>query len=114
MTHDWRGSLIILSKQGTDFDPPFYQDVTAADLRVAVDYFIAYGDETIDTTTSSSVLTGWKVEGVKINCQGDQDTFGVEKYTTVDVPTDRGFCSCERAPDFKAARAGHFRKEMTS
>jgi hypothetical protein len=44
-THDWRGPIVVLRQPGTEIDPRFYEDVTAADLRIAVDYFLSYGRE---------------------------------------------------------------------
>jgi len=43
MTHDWRGPIVVMRQPGTATDPLVYEDMTAADLRVAVDYFVAYG-----------------------------------------------------------------------
>ena len=43
MTHDWRGPIVVMRQPGTDVDPRVYEDMTAADLRVAVDYFLYYG-----------------------------------------------------------------------
>jgi hypothetical protein len=42
MTHDWRGPIVVLRQPGTEIDPRFYEDVTAADLRIVVDYFLSY------------------------------------------------------------------------
>lgn len=43
MAHDWRGPIVVMRQPGTAVDPLVYEDMTAADLRVAVDYFVAYG-----------------------------------------------------------------------
>lgn len=43
MGHDWRGPLVVMRQPGTRVDPLVYEDVRAGDLRVAVDYFLAYG-----------------------------------------------------------------------
>jgi hypothetical protein len=43
MTHDWRGPIVAMRQPGTAIDPLFYEDIKAADLRVAIDYFLAYG-----------------------------------------------------------------------
>jgi len=43
MTHDWRGPIVVMRQPGTAIDPIFYEDISAADLRVAVDYFLSYG-----------------------------------------------------------------------
>lgn len=41
--HDWRGPIVVMRQPGTAIDPLFYEDITAGDLRVAVDYFFSYG-----------------------------------------------------------------------
>ena len=43
MTHDWRGPILVMRQPGTEIDPDFYEDVTAAELRIVVDYFLSYG-----------------------------------------------------------------------
>jgi hypothetical protein len=43
MTHDWRGPIVVIRQPGTAIDPRFYKDISAADFRVAVDYFLSYG-----------------------------------------------------------------------
>lgn len=43
MTHDWRGSLVAMRQPGTAVDPLIHEDIRAADLRVAIDYFLSYG-----------------------------------------------------------------------
>ena len=42
MTHDWRGPIVVMRQPSTVIDPRFYEDIRAADLRVAVDYFLSY------------------------------------------------------------------------
>ena len=43
MTHNWCGPIVAMRQPGISFDPRFYEDITAADLRVVVDYFLSYG-----------------------------------------------------------------------
>lgn len=46
MAHDWRGPIVVMRQPGNVRDLGFYEgyeDMMAADLRVAVDYFISYG-----------------------------------------------------------------------
>jgi hypothetical protein len=43
MTHDWRGPIVAMRQPGTATDPLIHEDIRAADLRVAVDYFLSYG-----------------------------------------------------------------------
>lgn len=43
MTHDWRGPIVVMRQPGTAVDPLSYEDISAGDLRVVVDYFLSYG-----------------------------------------------------------------------
>jgi hypothetical protein len=43
LTHDWRGPVVGMRRPGTAIDPLFYEDVSAGDFRVVVDYFLSYG-----------------------------------------------------------------------
>jgi len=86
--HDWRGPIIVTSQVGTDVSPKIFQDVTARDLRIAVDYFTSYGDESIVGEDAPQRSPGDKVQGVKITCLGDQKILGAWKYMSVDVPSD--------------------------
>ena len=46
MTHNWCGPIlvVVMRQPGTDLNPyDLYEDITAADLRVVVDYFLPYG-----------------------------------------------------------------------
>jgi hypothetical protein len=43
MTHDWRGPIVVMRQPGTAIDPLVYEDITASDLRVTMDYFLSYG-----------------------------------------------------------------------
>jgi hypothetical protein len=95
MHHDWRGPIVILSKPGTAMDPRIHQNITLLDLRIAVDYFLTYGDYSIENLvagTRSMSLTsrrrGAKAQGVRINCFGDQKVFGAKQYVAVAVPRD--------------------------
>jgi hypothetical protein len=87
MAHDWRGPIVMMRQPGTATDPRFYSDIILADLRTAVDYFLAYNSGRV-VGSMFVRSTGLKVQGVRINCRGDQDVSGVEKYTAVDVPFD--------------------------
>jgi hypothetical protein len=42
MTHDWRGPVVVMREQGTAIDPSSYEDVSAGDFRVVIDYFLSY------------------------------------------------------------------------
>ncbi|MCJ1342337.1 hypothetical protein MMC31_000519 [Peltigera leucophlebia] len=42
--HNWRGPVVALRQVGVGYQPySVYEDITLADLRHAVDYFLAYG-----------------------------------------------------------------------
>ncbi|KAH0556756.1 hypothetical protein GP486_005453 [Trichoglossum hirsutum] len=95
MLHDWRGPIVILSEPGTAIDPRIYQDITLSDLRIAVDYFLTYGDYSIENLVAgarsvslASRPGGAKVQGVRINCLGDQKVFGAKQYVAAAVPRD--------------------------
>jgi hypothetical protein len=83
---DWRGPIIIMSWFSTNPIPDFYQDITASDLRVAVD-FVSHRDRPAISLVSPHI-PGNKVQGVKINCHRDIDTDRVGQYMPVMVPID--------------------------
>ena len=56
------------------------------DFRDVVDFFISHGRRSVQDGEVSSRGGKGKFRGVKINCQGDQRTFGCEKFSAVDVP----------------------------
>jgi hypothetical protein len=41
--HDWRGPLVVMRRPGTAIDPLFYEDISAGDFRIVIDYFLSYG-----------------------------------------------------------------------
>jgi hypothetical protein len=43
VAHDWGGPIVVMRQPGTACDTELFEDITAGDLRVAVDYFVAYG-----------------------------------------------------------------------
>ncbi|KAF8861057.1 hypothetical protein BDZ45DRAFT_800272 [Acephala macrosclerotiorum] len=79
MTHDWRGQILVLSKLTTTWDPRYYQDVTAADLRVAVDYFVTYGVDDLKSKGRLHPKSGLTVKGVRVNCLVDHKVFAMKK-----------------------------------
>ena len=81
----WRGPILALRKKGTELDPLYYSHMTVADFRHIVDYFLAYGDETMGETAEAKRM---KAKGVRVNCKGDQQVFGAKKYVAVNVPPD--------------------------
>ena len=83
--HTWKGPIVALKKQGLGMDPKRFMDIDMQDYRDVVDYFISYGDESVQDGDVARDRRG-KIRGVKINCKGDQRTFGAETYSAVDVP----------------------------
>ena len=83
--HDWRGPMLAFKENGKSLDTTTHLDMNMQDYRDIVGYFISYGDETVNDSDQHHNGSG-KVKGVKISCQGDQITFGAEKYVPVDVP----------------------------
>lgn len=94
MHHDWCGPLVVISWYGIATDPLRVRDITLSDFRTAVDYFLSYGEDTIGnlwsptSTMPSNRPRGAKVQGVRINCFGDQNDFGGKKYIGIAVPGD--------------------------
>ncbi len=82
----WRGPIIALKKRGLGMDPSFHLDIDMQDYRDVVDYFISYGDESVQDGELGLRDMRGKVRGVKINCKGDQRTFGADEFSAVDVP----------------------------
>ena len=66
-------------------NPERHMDIDMQDYRDVVDYFISYGDECVQDGDVARDRRS-KIRGVKINCKGDQRTFGAEIYSAVDVP----------------------------
>ena len=99
MCHDWRGSFVALRQQGRSTDPTFYEDMTLADFRHVVDYFLSYGDEVVQGLQNLSIHTASKIHGVKVTCIGDQNVFGVEPYVPVEVPRDHQVFTMNKPTD---------------
>jgi hypothetical protein len=83
--HSWKGLVLALRMKGLGRDPSHYDHMTMRDFRDVIDYFLAYGDETVGETDQTRRA---KVKGVKISCEADQNVFGAEKYVSVQVPRD--------------------------
>lgn len=95
--HTWKGPIVAMKKMGLGSDPTRYTDIDIQGFRDVVDYFIAFGDESVQDGEAGRDRRG-KVRGVKINCQGDQRTFGAEVYSAVDVPKDHPVFSSPIVP----------------
>ena len=81
----WKGPIVVLKRQGLGIDPERFIDIDMQDYREVVDFFISYGDESVQDGDVARDRRG-KIRGVKISCKGDQRTFGRNIYSTVDVP----------------------------
>ncbi len=86
--HDWMGPIVVLRAEGKAGNPWVFQDVTQADFRVAVDFFIQSGEQTMEELAIRGMYPEIKVNGVKINCEADLKPFGAEQYAAVRVPRD--------------------------
>lgn len=42
LKHEWNGPILVMRLPSTDSDPPFYEDVKASDLCIAIDQFFSY------------------------------------------------------------------------
>ena len=69
--HEWCGPLVLLKG-----NPAYsFGDVTLADFRHVLDYFVTYWNKTLREEPSSNTI--W---GVRINCYGEQILHGVDKF----------------------------------
>ena len=91
-THDaavmpWAGPIIALKMKGPGLAPSHYMDIDMQDYRDVVDYFISYANDSVEDGQLGRDRNR-KLRGVKIHCKGDQNTFGTDVYSAVDVPKD--------------------------
>ena len=89
---EWKGPAVVMRQPDalprflSSSDLRFYEDVALVDLRIAVDYFRTYHDETVDDLEHYRGPLDDIVKGVKITCVGDQKHFGMDQYVAVAVP----------------------------
>ncbi|KKY21880.1 putative zinc finger mynd-type protein [Diplodia seriata] len=107
---DWRGPILAYGMHGLGVDQTVSRDLDLNDLRHLADFFVTYrnnggdGDARNDGDSSNS---NKKVKGVKISCQGDQDTFGLPAFQEVEVPaTHPIFAGGDHDASEIAARVG--------
>lgn len=86
-THDWRGPMAVVGKKGLTIDPWDCRDLEVKEFRYVADYFISYGRWPLDIP-DRNMTSGTTVQGVKINCVGDRQTFGKPQYELVAVSPD--------------------------
>lgn len=88
--HSWRGPAVVLRKHGLDTDPRFYGDISLADYRDVLDYFIKYADDSVEVRDVESPSRGDNtILGVKVACYGQQKLHGAAEFMSVEVPTRR-------------------------
>lgn len=102
---DWRGPGIILRKRGISSDPGFYGDISLADYRHVLDYFLSYRDDHVKEIEKGLQIDKSRhtISGVKVTCFGTQKLNGAGPFVHVSVgPTHvaRGasFPECEISP----------------
>lgn len=94
--YSWKGPMIVMAKEGVDFDPAHYIDATLDDFRDVVEYLRWYregeGSATDGIGRSSHFARQiikekrGKVLGVRVNCVRDQMASGVKELEEVLVP----------------------------
>ncbi|KAI9771045.1 MAG: hypothetical protein M1839_002981 [Geoglossum umbratile] len=92
----WNGSIVVMVRNGNNWDPPTYGHVTLESFRDATDYMAWYRDGIGSVTYGAGSGTHFaklvmeekagKVKGVRVSCQGDIALLGAEKLISVDVP----------------------------
>jgi hypothetical protein len=80
----WRGPVVVMRKRGLDLEPKVYEDVSLVEYRHVLDFFATYGYSTLDR--ESNRPTRDRVQGVKVNCVGEQITKRTEVFSQVEVP----------------------------
>ena len=81
----WRGPVVAYAMKGLEIDPRFCKDLDLVDSRSAVDELLFYANlvlKDIDQRTRERE----NVMGVKINCHGDQKTFGAKPFEAIEIP----------------------------
>lgn len=69
--------------EGLSTDPSHCEDLDTTDFKFLMDYFSSYGDEGVSLHQRSATE---KIQGVQINCQGEQEQTGESKFQAVEVP----------------------------
>ncbi|KAI9050605.1 hypothetical protein LZ554_005764 [Drepanopeziza brunnea f. sp. 'monogermtubi'] len=73
--YNWKGPIVVYSQPGTSIDPPTFLDVTAADLRIVVDFLRRCGGKASDF-----------VQTVRISSKGDEKLHEKHKFYHIKVP----------------------------
>jgi hypothetical protein len=101
----WKGSIVVMVRNGNDWEPTTYGHVTLENFRDATDYMAWYRDGIGCVTDGVGSTTPFakrimedragKVKGVRVSCQGDIALLGAEKLISVDVPKTRPLFNIE-------------------
>ncbi|KAB2576816.1 HIT/MYND zinc finger-like protein [Lasiodiplodia theobromae] len=104
---DWRGPILAYGMHGLGLDQTVSRDLDLNDFRHLVDYLVTYLNHETDGACRPDGNSNKKVKGVKINCQGDQDAFGLPAFQEVEVPgTHPIFVGVDHDTSEIAARVG--------
>lgn len=80
--HDWRGTIIAYGMIGLDYNETTYRDLSMNDFRHITDFFLSHNSDPSPVTQQP---VGTKVEGVRINCLGDQKMLNRPHFEAVEV-----------------------------
>ncbi|KAL2038922.1 hypothetical protein N7G274_008262 [Stereocaulon virgatum] len=81
--YDWKGPLVAMKNGGLNKDSHVYLDMDMKDLRDTIDYLEVYDRSPLNRGDVTE-----KVQGVRINCKGDQIICGQDQYVAVNVPRE--------------------------
>lgn len=83
--HDWRGPILACGKNGLGVDQASCRDLDMNDFRHITDYFLSYNSDPVPEL-ANQLSIGEKIQGVRINCLGDQKMLDKPHFEAVEVP----------------------------
>jgi len=88
--HRWSGPIVAMRQLPIEF----YEDITLADFRHIIDYFVTYNSSEVRETINPQALrtTPRAIRGVKICCFGEIKLHGTEPYVPIEVPYVHPIC----------------------
>jgi hypothetical protein len=88
--HRWSGPIVAMRQLPTEF----YEDITLADFRHIIDYFVTYNSTEVREIINPQAprTTPRAIRGVKICCYGEIKLHGTEPYVPVEVPYVHPIC----------------------
>ena len=89
--------MIAYKKTGGESVDGFCLDMSLADFRDVVDYFIAYLNDSVQAGSAINAPRG-TIRGVKINCVGEMKLSRVAEFVEVEVPKHHQVFSASVAP----------------